>query len=74
MTVSARAPVTEIPEVHVTKQHTDEALAAQVIQAIELAGVCIVRNIFSQEIVHQILDDLEPHVPQTDSFIGRPSS
>ncbi|KAI2791390.1 Dioxygenase cnsJ [Penicillium oxalicum] len=70
MTVSARAPVTEIPEVHVTKQHTDEALAAQVIQAIELAGVCIVRNIFSQEIVHQILDDLEPHVPQTDSFIG----
>jgi ectoine hydroxylase-related dioxygenase (phytanoyl-CoA dioxygenase family) len=64
------ANVTEIPEVYVTKQSNDDDLAAEVIKSMEKAGVCIVRNIFSQEIVKQISEDLEPYVAKTDKFIG----
>ncbi|KAJ5766304.1 Dioxygenase cnsJ [Penicillium nucicola] len=66
----SKSEVTEIPEVFVGKQQIDDALAADVIKHMEVAGVCILRNIFDQSILDQILEDFEPHVPKTDSFIG----
>jgi hypothetical protein len=65
---SSQPSPSEIPEVHAEGKQTEDAIAAEVIEAIKRAGVCIIRDIFSQDVVSQILRDLRPYVAKTTSF------
>lgn len=48
----------------------EEELTKNVVNALKLAGGCIVRNLFGQNTVYSITRDFEPHLKAKQSSAG----
>jgi hypothetical protein len=60
--------VSEIPVVELKSSSSDDNVAHEVIEAMKVAGVCIVRNLLSQSTVDKIRQELLPHEQELTTF------
>nr|A0A2I1BSW6.2 RecName: Full=Fumigatonoid B endoperoxide isomerase nvfE; AltName: Full=Novofumigatonin biosynthesis cluster protein E [Aspergillus novofumigatus IBT 16806] len=71
---SQNSNVSEIPDLDSSLHRSEDTLVAEIIEAMTLAGVCVVRNLFTKSLVDQVLKDFEPHVSSTKLFDGYPGN
>jgi hypothetical protein len=63
--------VSEIPVVELKSSASGDAVAHEAIEALKVAGVCIVRNLLSQSIVDKVRQELQPYEQEGTSFEGK---
>lgn len=63
--------VSEIPVVELKSSASDDAVAQEAIEALKMAGVCIVRNLLPQNTADKIRQELQPYEEKVDSFVGK---
>ncbi|KGO40479.1 Phytanoyl-CoA dioxygenase [Penicillium expansum] len=66
--------VSEIPIVILKSSATDDVAAHEAIEALKVAGVCIVRNLLDRSTVDKVRQELQPYDKQADSFEGFPKN
>jgi hypothetical protein len=63
--------VSEIPVIELKSSASGDAVANEAIEAMKVAGVCIVRNLLDQSTVDKIRQELQPWEQEGTSFEGK---
>jgi hypothetical protein len=62
------SPKPSLPAVDVKTFHSTDTLADEVIKGLKLAGACIIKNLYSQEIVDKFEQEVRPHLSEAGNL------
>ncbi len=68
--VAPRTGSIEVSDLDAKLYTSEEELAERVIHGLKVAGGCIVRNVYSQQIIDEIVKELRPHLGQSEQTKG----
>ncbi|KAF3403540.1 Uncharacterized protein F1880_009659 [Penicillium rolfsii] len=69
-TIRSEGPAS-LPEVNLQAKSNQQDLIGEVIKGIERTGVCILRNMYSQDIVDAVTAELTPYIAGTGDYWGK---
>ncbi|KAF7171817.1 hypothetical protein CNMCM6106_006166 [Aspergillus hiratsukae] len=58
-------PPVQLPDVNAAAYSSDDAVARDVIEGIKLAGACIVRNVYSKDVIEQLRQEVRPYITES---------